>query len=77
MNTQHSCVLAPHLKADLGRDSDGKYGRMFADNLLTPENNETTLLALSRSGSMMDDVVKVDDESTASDNPRIPAGFRA
>ncbi len=75
MITQHSCVLAPHLKADLGRDSDGKYGRMFADNLLTPDDNETMLLALSRSGSMMDDVVKVDDEGTASDNPRIPAGF--
>ena len=75
MTTQHSCVLAPHLKADLGRDSDGKYGRMFADNLSTSDDDETMLLALSRSGSMMDDVVKVDDEGTASDNSRIPAGF--
>ena len=48
---------------------------MFADNLPTPDDNETTLLALSRSGSIMDDVVKVDDKGTASDNPRIPAGF--
>ncbi len=75
MTTPHSCVIAPHLKADLGRDSDGKYGRMFADDLLTPNDNETILLAMSRSGSMMDDVVKVDSEGTASDNPRIPAGF--
>ena len=75
MTTQHSCVIAPHLKADLGKDSDGKYGRMFADNLPTPDDNETTLLALSRSGSIMDDAVKEDDKGTASDNPRIPAGF--
>ncbi len=75
MNTTHSCVIAPHLKAELGQDSDGKYGRMFADDLLTPNDNETMLLALSRSGSIMDDVVKVDDQGTRSDNPRIPAGF--
>ncbi len=75
MTTAHSCVIAPHLKTELGKDSDGKYGRMFADNLTTPDDNETTLLALSRSGSTMDMVVKVDDEGTASDNPRIAAGF--
>ncbi len=73
MNT-HSCVLAPHLKASLSQGVDGKYGRMFSE-LVTPDEDETLLLALSRSGSQMDDVVKVDDEGTTSDNPRIPAGF--
>ncbi len=74
MNTQHSCVIAPHLKTELSQGADGKYGRMFSD-LTTPEDNETLLLALSRSGSMMDYTVKTDDAGTASDNPRIPAGF--
>jgi hypothetical protein len=51
MNT-HSCVLAPHLKELLSQGVDGKYGRMFSD-LVTPDENETMLLALSRAGSIM------------------------
>ncbi len=70
----HSCVIAPNLKMSLSQGADGKYGRMFP-NQPTPDDNETLLLAVSRVGSMMDDVVKIDDASTASDNPRIPAGF--
>ncbi len=70
----HSCVIAPQLKSSLSQGADGKYGRMFPGQP-TPDDDETLLLAVSGVGSMMDDVVKIDDTSTASDNPRIPAGF--
>jgi hypothetical protein len=69
----HSCVIAPHLKEALSLESSSKYGRMFP-GLATPQDNEVALLALGRAGSVMDASVHVD-ELTASDNPRIPAGF--
>ncbi len=73
----HSCVIAPHLKSSLAHSADSndsKYGRMFP-GLPGPEDDETTLLTLGRSGSVMDDTVRLDTMGTASDNPRIPAGF--
>lgn len=69
----HSCVLAPRLKHALSQDGISKYGRMFP-NLPAPPDNEAALLTLGRSGSVMDAPVS-HDISTATDNPRIPAGF--
>jgi Animal haem peroxidase len=71
---RHSCVLAPHLKQELSAGAEGKYGRMFPD--LPPNNaDEATLLALGRSGAVMDIAPGPHADDTASDNPRIPAGF--
>ena len=49
----HSCVLAPHLKGSLGRNLEGKYGRMFPD-LATNRTGDAALSELSRAGSIMD-----------------------
>src|SRR5216683_1646160 len=70
----HSCVIAPHLKGPLSRVEEGKYGSMFPDRpgLAT---DEEYLLALGRSGSMMDVLSRQDDQDAKADNPRIPAAF--
>jgi len=70
----HSCVIAPHLKEPLSRVEEGKYGRMFPD-LSGLETDEEYLLALGRSGSMMDVLSRQDDQDAKADNPRIPAAF--
>src|SRR5215469_4910316 len=70
----HSCVIAPHLKDALATGEDGKYGRMFPD-LPCPEINEAILLALGKSGSVMDAASRAGGSDAATDNPRIPAGF--
>jgi hypothetical protein len=70
----HSCVIAPHLKEPLSRIEEGKYGRMFPD-LSGLETDEEYLLALGRSGSMMDVLSRQDDQGAKADNPRIPAAF--
>lgn len=66
----HNCVLAPHLKDSLSEQDGGKYGRMFPA-LPTPSADEAALLALGRSGAVMDDASGVDE----GDNHCIPAGF--
>lgn len=66
----HSCVLAPHLKSDLADFSGSKYGRMFP-GLRTPQAGEELLLALGRSGAVMDDR----SEAEEGDNACIPAGW--
>jgi hypothetical protein len=66
----HSCVLAPELKNDLDDFSGSKYGRLFP-NLRTPEAGEDLLLALGRSGAVMDDR----SEAEEGDNACIPAGW--
>jgi hypothetical protein len=70
----HSCVIAPHLKEPLSRVEEGKYGRMFPD-LPGLATDEEYLLALGRSGSMMDVLSRQDDQDAKADNPRIPAAF--
>jgi len=70
----HSCVIAPRLKDSLSSGADGKYGRMFPD-LPGLETDEDYLLALGRTGSMMDIESEQGDTNRKSDNPRIPAGF--
>jgi hypothetical protein len=70
----HSCVIAPHLKGPLSRVEEGKYGRMFPD-LPGLATDEEYLLALGRSGSMMDVLSRQDDQDAKADNPRIPAAF--
>ncbi len=70
----HSCVIAPHLKDALSQAEAGKYGRMFP-NLPPPQNDESILLTLGRSGSYMDASSKPEELEATSDNPRIPAGF--
>ncbi|MBV9230717.1 MAG: peroxidase [Chloroflexi bacterium] len=69
----HSCVIAPHLKNSLSMAEAGKYGRMFPE-LSGPKVDENILLVLGRSGSVMD-AARYGTAETASDNPRIPAGF--
>ncbi|HEV2660990.1 MAG TPA: heme peroxidase family protein [Ktedonobacteraceae bacterium] len=71
---QHSCVISPHLKDALSQAKAGKYGRMFP-NLPAPECDEAIMLMLGRSGSYMDANAESPEQQTASDNPRIPAGF--
>jgi Animal haem peroxidase len=70
----HSCVIAPHLKGPLSRVEEGKYGRMFPD-LPGLATDEEYLLALGRSGSLMDVLSRQDDQDAKADNPRIPAAF--
>ncbi len=70
----HSCVIAPHLKGSITSVEDGKYGRMFPD-LPGLEVDEDFLLALGRSGSVMDAASRPDELDTRNDNPRIPAAF--
>ena len=70
----HSCVIAPHLKDSLPSAEEGKYGRMFPD-LPGLETDEEYLLALGRSGSMMDVLSRQDEQDAKADNPRIPAAF--
>ena len=70
----HSCVIAPHLKGSITSVEDGKYGRMFPD-LPGLEVDEAFLLALGRSGSVMDAASRPDELDTRNDNPRIPAAF--
>jgi hypothetical protein len=69
----HSCVVAPHLKEDFSTIDTGKYGKMFPV-LPGLETDEAYLLALGREGSLMDVDAHSEGES-ASDNPRIAAGF--
>ena len=52
----------------------GKYGRMFPD-LPSPETDETLLLTLGRSGSVMDAASSPGETGASTDNPRIPAGW--
>lgn len=70
----HSCVIAPHLKGSITSVEDSKYGRMFPD-LPGLEVDEAFLLALGKSGSMMDAASRPDELDTRNDNPRIPAAF--
>ena len=70
----HSCVIAPHLKGSITSIEDGKYGRMFPD-LPGLEVDEAFLLALGRSGSVMDAASRPDEQDSRNDNPRIPAAF--
>jgi hypothetical protein len=70
----HSCVIAPHLKGSITSIEDGKYGRMFL-NLPGLEVDEAFLLALGRSGSVMDAASRPDEQDSRDDNPRIPAAF--
>ena len=72
--TTTSCVIAPHLKAELGANGDGKYGRMFAD-LPCNECDEAALLTLGRAGSALDAADLTDDGAAPGSNPCIPAGF--
>ncbi|HEX6506072.1 MAG TPA: heme peroxidase family protein [Chloroflexota bacterium] len=67
----HSCVIEPRLKQRLSAGATDKYGRMFPP-LPTPEADEAALIALGRSGAVMDDSTGFDDEGN---NPNIPAGF--
>lgn len=66
----HSCVIAPHAKNAVTGFSDSKYGRMFP-HLRRPEATEEMLIALGRSGAVMDD----QSETEEGDNLRIPAGW--
>jgi hypothetical protein len=66
-------MLAPHLKSELSRNLQGKYGRMFPD-LPANKTREVALDALGRAGSIMDMAGDRDTEQHL-DNPRIPAGF--
>lgn len=70
----HSCVLAPHLKQDLSGGAEGKYGQMFR-NLPCPEADEAALLALGRSGAVMDIAPGPHADGPQTDNPRISAGW--
>jgi hypothetical protein len=70
----HSCVIAPHLKGSIATVAEGKYGRMFPD-LPGLEVGEEFLLALGRSGSVMDAASSSDESEGHTDNPRIPAAF--
>src|SRR5579872_1999458 len=64
----HNCVIAPHLKNELDDFSGIKYGRMFP-GLRVPTASEETLIALGRSGAVMDDR----SEAEEGDNHCIPA----
>ncbi len=70
----HSCVIAPQLKDSLSMAEGGKYGKMFPD-LPSPQTDETLLLTLGRSGSVMDAASRPDETGASTDNPRIPAGW--
>jgi Animal haem peroxidase len=70
----HSCIIAPHLKDELSTAEGGKYGRMFPD-LPSPQTDETILLTLGKSGSVIDAAARPDETGVATDNPRIPAGW--
>src|ERR1700692_3491997 len=72
----HSCVIAPQLKHALSTEEsvDSKYGRMFPD-LPSPQSDESILLVLGRSGSVMDAASRLHGDSAATDNPRIPAAW--
>jgi hypothetical protein len=69
----HSCVLAPQLKRAISA-AGGKYGRMFPD-LPACSADEEELIALGRSGAVMDLAPGVEVEAPESDNPRIAAGY--
>ena len=68
----HNCVIEPRLKNDIAADNDGKYGRLFPD-LPPPTADDEALLALGRSGAVMDDASGRDRD--VADNPCIPAGW--
>jgi len=68
----HSCVLRPNLKHALSGEATDKYGRMFP-GLRTPSASEDALIALGRSGAVMDDVSGADGSSA--DNHCISAGW--
>ncbi len=68
-----NCVIAPHLKNDIVEVGAGKYGRLFP-GLSTPTVDDGVLMALGRSGAVMDDA-RDDDDVAAGDNHCIPAGF--
>jgi len=70
----HSCIIAPHLKDELSTTEGGKYGRMFP-GLPSPQTDETILLTLGRSGSVMDAASRPGDTGASTDNPRVPAGW--
>ena len=70
----HSCVIAPQLKDALSMAEGGKYGRMFPD-LPSPDTDETLLLTLGRSGSVMDAASSHDDTGASTDKFRTPAGW--
>ncbi|HEX8917837.1 MAG TPA: heme peroxidase family protein [Chloroflexota bacterium] len=63
-------MIAPERKNDMGDFLTSKYGRMFPD-LPAPRASEDQLLALGRSGAVMD----ATDDDAAGDNGCIPAGW--
>ncbi len=67
----HSCIIAPHLKDSLVDVEESKYGRMFP-NLPGLDIDENFLLALGKSGSVMDASAPGNENR---DNPRIPAAW--
>ncbi len=78
MVAAHSCVLSPHLKADLtaaaASDGPSKYSRLFPD-LPRLDADEATLLGLGRSGSALDDALTPDEEGRATDDATTPAAW--
>ncbi len=66
----HNCVLAPRLKNTIESGAGSKYGRLFR-GLHRPEAGEDLLLALGRSGAVMDDT----SDDDGGDNHCIPAGW--
>jgi Animal haem peroxidase len=70
----HSCVLRPNLKGALSQEATDKYGRMFP-GLPPPTAGEDALIALGRSGAVMDDASGADDATSTGDNHSIPAGW--
>ncbi len=66
----HNCVVAPHLKNDVDAFVGSRYSRLFP-GLPAPQAGEDVLLALGRSGAVMDDT----SDAEEGDNDCIPAGF--
>lgn len=66
----HNCVIAPERKNDMVAFNGSKYGHMFP-KLPTPAATEEQLLALGRSGAVMD----ATGDDVAGDNGCIPAGW--
>ncbi|MBV9279141.1 MAG: peroxidase [Chloroflexi bacterium] len=66
----HNCVISPGRKNDILDFTVSKYNRLFPD-LPAPTATEEQLLALGRSGAVMD----ATDDDAAGDNGCIPAGW--
>jgi hypothetical protein len=62
------------MKDALSATGEDKYGRMFPD-LPSPQTDEALLLALGKSGSVMDAAARLDGSGASADNLAIPAGW--